>query len=94
MLGLWLAAFGLVSLPVSSTRWTGPAKYQFGFSTDWSVIAGRIPEEQREVVVLHRYQGFSYADIAEMTDSSEAGVKQKAYRGLKRLKEIVQEMDS
>lgn len=42
---------------------------------------------QREALVLHRYHGFTYAEIAEMTGSTEAAVKQKAYRALKRLRE-------
>lgn len=42
---------------------------------------------QREALVLHRYHGFTYAEIAEMTGSTEAAVKQRAYRALKRLRE-------
>ena len=46
-----------------------------------------LPSEQREVLLLHRYFGFSYAEIANMTESTEAAVKQKAYRALRAIRE-------
>ncbi len=42
--------------------------------------------EQREILLLHRYHGFSYAEIAHMTNSTESAVKQKAYRALMSLR--------
>ncbi len=45
-------------------------------------ILGALPRDQREVLLLHRYHGFSYAEIAEMTGSTETAIKQKAYRAL------------
>jgi RNA polymerase sigma-70 factor (ECF subfamily) len=45
-----------------------------------------LPREQREVVLLSRYHGFSYREIADLTGSTEAAVKQKAYRALKTLR--------
>lgn len=41
-----------------------------------------LPSDQREIVLLHRYEGFSYAEIAEILGTSEAAAKQKAYRAL------------
>ncbi len=38
--------------------------------------------EQREVLLLHRYHGFSYGEIGEMVGATEAAVKQKTYRAL------------
>ena len=46
----------------------------------------RLSREQREVLLLHRYYGFAYAEIATMTRSTEAAVKQKAYRALRALR--------
>ena len=37
---------------------------------------------QRETLLLHRYEGFSYQEIAKMTGSTTAAVKQQAYRAL------------
>ncbi len=56
-------------------------------------LLSQLPAEQREVLLLHRYQGLSYVEIAELTESSEAGVKQRAYRALCRLREIAVEME-
>ncbi len=49
----------------------------------------RLPPEQREVLLLHRYHGFAYEEIAVMTGSTEAAVKQKAYRALQALRSAV-----
>ncbi len=45
-----------------------------------------LPAEQREVLLLSKYHGFTYSEIAEMVGSSEVAVKQKAYRALKTLR--------
>ncbi len=49
----------------------------------------RLPPEQREVLLLHRYHGFAYEEVATMTGSTVAAVKQKAYRALKTLRAAV-----
>ena len=49
----------------------------------------RLSPEQREVLLLHRYHGFPYEEIAKMTGSTVAAVKQKAYRALKILRALV-----
>jgi RNA polymerase sigma-70 factor (ECF subfamily) len=54
--------------------------------SDLERLLSTLPTEQREVLLLHQMQGFSYAQIAEMTGATEVGVKQKAYRALKTLK--------
>ena len=45
-------------------------------------LLASLPRDQREILLLHRYEGFSYAEIAGMTASTEVAVKQKAYRAL------------
>ncbi len=50
-------------------------------------LLAELPSEQREITLLHRYHGFSYAEIARMTGSSEAATKQKAYRALLTLRQ-------
>lgn len=47
--------------------------------------------EQREVLLLAKYHGLPYREIAEMTGSTEAAVKQKVYRALKRLRVALEE---
>ena len=74
------------SLPVADAR-PGP-----GIQAEWrdelQRVLGALPLEQREVLLLHRYQGFSYAEIATMTQSTEAAAKQKAYRALTTLRRL------
>lgn len=41
----------------------------------------RMPDIQRTVVLLRDYEGYSYQEIAEITDLSEAQVKVYIYRG-------------
>lgn len=48
-------------------------------------LLARLPESQREALLLSKYQGFSYAEIAEMVDATEAAVKQRVYRALRTL---------
>lgn len=45
-----------------------------------------LTEGQREALLLAKYEGFSYAEIAAMTDSTEAAVKQRVYRALENLR--------
>ncbi len=52
-----------------------------------------LPADQREVLVLHRLHGFSQSEIAEMVGSTEAAVRQMAYRALKTLRAQVVEME-
>ena len=49
-------------------------------------VLGALPVEHREVLLLSRYYGFTYGEIADMTGSNESAVKQKAYRALKSLR--------
>jgi len=45
-----------------------------------------LPVDQREILVLHSLYGFNYAEIATITESTEAGVRQKAYRAVRALR--------
>ena len=61
--------------------------------TDVNRLLMELPIDQREVLVLHRLHGFSQAEIAEMLDGTEAGVRQKSYRALKALRTRVAAME-
>lgn len=45
--------------------------------------------EQREVVIMHKYQEMSYKEIADILDISVESVKQRAYRAHQRLRELL-----
>ncbi len=41
-----------------------------------------LPSEQRQVILLSKYYGFSFTEIAAMLNLSPTAAKQKAYRGM------------
>ncbi len=48
----------------------------------------RLSGEQREIIVLSRFQGLKYEEISAITNQSVAAIKVTAYRALKRLRMI------
>lgn len=48
-----------------------------------------LSEEQREVMILNKYHGLSYAEIAEVLEVSPESVKQRAYRAHLKLRELL-----
>jgi RNA polymerase sigma-70 factor (ECF subfamily) len=49
----------------------------------------RIPEQQREAVILHHLDGFSFAEIAETLGVSVTAAKLRAHRGYEKLRELL-----
>ena len=49
-------------------------------------LLAALSPEHREVLLLSKYQGFSYREIAGILGSTEAAVKQKVYRALEVLR--------
>ncbi|MBO0359277.1 RNA polymerase sigma factor [Hymenobacter sp. BT186] len=47
-----------------------------------------LPAEQREILVLHRFQGFDYAEIGEMIGCTAGAARVKAHRALEALRKI------
>ena len=50
-----------------------------------------LPEPQREVVVLHDYQGMTHDEIARMVGASHAAIRKRYSRALSALGEILRE---
>lgn len=48
-----------------------------------------LPEEDRELIVLSKFEKMKYKEIAKMTNISEATLKVKAHRALKKLRTIL-----
>ena len=48
----------------------------------------RLPEEKREILVLARFQGMKYEDIAEVLGCEAATVKVRVYRAMRALEQI------
>lgn len=49
----------------------------------------RLPEQQKSVIMLRDYEGYSYREIAGITDMTEAQVKINIYRGRVALKSYI-----
>lgn len=52
----------------------------------------KLPEEQRLPLVLHRWEGISYKEIAEITGSSLAAVESRIHRAKRKLAKILSQM--
>jgi RNA polymerase sigma factor (sigma-70 family) len=52
----------------------------------------RLPEPQREAVILHRLEGWSFAEVAEAVGASETAVKVRAFRGTQVLRESLKDV--
>lgn len=52
-----------------------------------------LPEEQRLVLILAKYQGLSYAEIGDVLKISEAAAKQRAWRALQTLRKALKQVD-
>lgn len=47
---------------------------------------GRLPESQRVVLHLHRYEGLTFGEIADVIGSTEGAVKLRAFRAYQQLR--------
>jgi RNA polymerase sigma factor (sigma-70 family) len=54
----------------------------------------RLPEQQKSVVLLRDYEGYSYKEIGEITGLSESQVKINIYRGRMALKSYIGKIET
>jgi RNA polymerase sigma-70 factor (ECF subfamily) len=54
----------------------------------------RLPEQQKSVVLLRDYEGYTYKEIGEITGLSEAQVKINIYRGRLALKNFIGKIET
>jgi RNA polymerase sigma-70 factor (ECF subfamily) len=52
-----------------------------------------LPADQREVLILSKYSGLAYDEIARIVNSTPTAVKQKAYRAMQSLKQRLKILD-
>lgn len=52
----------------------------------------QLPAAQREAIVLHRWEGLSFAEIAEAVGISETAAKVRAHRGYERLRALLSDL--
>jgi len=51
-----------------------------------------LPESQRTVIHLHRYEGLTFAEIAQVLGTTPGAVKLRAFRGYETLRITLQEL--
>ena len=54
----------------------------------------QLPEEKRELLVLSKFQGMKYEQIAELKDVSVSAIKVQVHRTIKQLKDIYFELEN
>jgi RNA polymerase sigma factor (sigma-70 family) len=54
----------------------------------------RLPDQQKTSVLLRDYEGYSYKEIGEITEQTEAQVKINIYRGRLALKSFIGKIES
>jgi RNA polymerase sigma factor (sigma-70 family) len=64
-----------------------------GLSELLEVAVSKLPDDQRAVLMLRDYEGYSYRDIAEITGLSESQVKVYIYRARVYLKNYIGSME-
>lgn len=60
-----------------------------GLEREVRAALARLPDEQREVIVLHQLEGFSFKEIAELLQLTESAAKVRAHRGYERLRALL-----
>ena len=51
-------------------------------------VIARLPADQREVLILSKYQGLPYREIADILKTTEGNVKIKVFRAVQELKKL------
>jgi RNA polymerase sigma-70 factor (ECF subfamily) len=54
----------------------------------------RLPENQKTVILLRDYEGYSYREIAEITGCTEAQVKINIHRGRNALRNFIGKLET
>jgi RNA polymerase sigma-70 factor (ECF subfamily) len=77
-------------------QFTKDMKYENEYSDLQEVLhkaIQKLPDDQRSVLLLRDYEGYTYEEIGEITGLSESQVKVYIYRARKFLKDFVVKMD-
>lgn len=54
----------------------------------------KLDPEKRQTLILSRFEGFKYREIADIMDCTESAVKVRIFRALKELKEIISDLNN
>jgi len=53
-----------------------------------------LPADQKEILILNKYSGLTYEEIAHIVNSTQAAVKQKSYRAMQSLRQRLKDLDN
>jgi RNA polymerase sigma-70 factor (ECF subfamily) len=59
-------------------------------ATRFARLLDRLPESQREVIVMLKFSGMSLEEVAGATSSTVGAIKQKAHRAYAKLRELIE----
>ncbi|MFN7130523.1 MAG: RNA polymerase sigma factor [Myxococcales bacterium] len=71
------------------TRATAPMVADPGLEKRVAAALEQLPAAQREAVVLHRFHGLSFAEIAEALGTTIGAAKVRAHRGYEKLRALL-----
>lgn len=71
-----------------------PADHYTGLAQILEQAVAKLPEDQRSVIMLRDYEGYSYDEIASITGLNEAQVKVYIFRGRIFLKKYIGSIES
>jgi RNA polymerase sigma-70 factor (ECF subfamily) len=74
-------------LPAVAAENTGPRDLGLEQSVHAALL--QLPAAQREAIILHRFEGLSFAEIAQTLDVTESAVKVRAHRGYEKLRSLL-----
>ncbi|MBJ6759827.1 RNA polymerase sigma factor [Myxococcaceae bacterium JPH2] len=66
-----------------------PAPRDAGLERTVQHALAQLPEGQRLPILMHRFEGMGFAEIAEVLGLTESAVKVRAHRGYARLRELL-----
>lgn len=69
-----------------------PTLRDAGLETRVRNALDQLPAGQREAILLHRWEGLSFGEIAEAVGISETAAKVRAHRGYERLRELLADL--
>ena len=79
-------------LPEAGAEEEGPADHNAGYSEDdyqrLDEALALLPPDQREILVLSRYQGLKYEEISKIKDLSVGAIKVQVFRAIRQLRSL------
>lgn len=80
-------------LPSAESQTTQPMVRDPGLERQVREALAQLPAAHREAVVLHRFQGLSFAEIAEALGTTVGAAKVRAHRGYERLRALLKGLE-